>query len=993
VLIVDDDPGIAALERARLEQAGYRVVAAETADGALRALGAEAVDLILLDYRLPDGVDGLEFYARVKAAGFDVPVILVTGFSSEATVIRALRVGVRDFVTKSLEYLDYLPDAVGRVLGQVRTEHQLASIIATAQDAVIIADWGGRITLFNPAAERMFRCPAADAAGRPVGVFSRAAPAAAGGGPAGPPPAAPDRRGVRRGGEEFPLEVSVSRGEAGGQRFVTLIARDVTDRERMEGELRRTAELLKAVADGTADAVFVKDRAGRYLFANPATVAFVGRPAAEIIGRTDADLFDPDGARVIRAHDRAAMASDTALTAEETLTAGGATRTFLVSKAAYRTGAGDVAGVIGISRDVTERTRLAAERDALLARLRLQIERMPLAYILFGPDLRCADWNPAAERIFGYDREEARRLDPFALTPATVWPELDRLLARIRAGDMRAHAVNEALTKDGRTIICEWYNTPITGDDGRFNGFLCLAQDVTARRAAEDALLVRDRAIRAVTQGIVIADALRPDAPIVFASPAFERLTGYAADEVLGRNCRFLQGRDTDRAAVARVREAIRDGRAYTVELLNYRKDGAPFWNELSISPVRNDDGRLTHFVGVQNDVTGRRALEDQFRQAQKMEAIGQLAGGIAHDFNNLLTVINGFSELVLRKLGPGDPHREAIAEVRGAGERAVRLTRGLLTFGRKDVVEPVVLDLNAVVTGTCTMLRWIIGEQVRLVTELAPGLDRVRVDVSQIEQVIVNLAVNARDAMPDGGTLTVATANAELGEADCRAHPDARPGRYVRLAVTDTGVGMTEEVRGRIFEPFFTTKGVGKGTGLGLATVYGIARRAGATVRVSSAVGRGSTFELHFPSAGAGADAPPPPARPAADPPGRGTVLVVDDDDHVRHLILVVLRAQGYQVLEAPGGAEALQACATPGQAIDLLLTDIAMPGMGGPQLAEEVARLRPGTKTLFVSGYPHDTLRGHGAGPAGVGFLQKPFSIAALAEKVRAVLARDGP
>ncbi|MDY3562233.1 PAS domain S-box protein [Gemmata sp. JC673] len=988
VLIVEDDPGIAALELDRLEEAGYRCVVAADADEALAALRAEDIDLILLDYRLPGGVNGLQFYDRIRAAGYAQPVILVTGFGNEATAIQALRVGVRDFVTKSIEYLDYLPDAVGRVLGQVRTEHQLAGIIGSARDAIISTDLDRRVTVFNPAAEHMFRCPAGAALGRPVTEFVPDESLTAGApGDTLPLTARPGAWGVRAGGKRFPVEVSVSRGEEGSRRFFTLIVRDVTDRVRMEDELRRTAGLLSAVVEGTTDAVFVKDRGGRYLLANPATAAFLGRPAEAIIGRTDTELMSPDGARQVRAHDLQAMAADRAVSVEEELVLNGVRRTFLSTKGPYRTSSGTVVGMIGISRDVTERNRLAAERDALLARLQLQIDRMPLAYALLDAGGRVIEWNPAAERTFGYSRAEALGLTPFDLTPPAFHGAAANLIARIRSGDLAAHSVNENVRKDGRVITCAWYNTPLLGADGQYAGMLCLGQDVTARVAAEEALRQRDRAIHAVTQGIIITDAQRPDHPIVFVSPGFERLTGYSAAEALGRNCRFLQGQDTDPAAVGRVRDALRDERTCTVELLNYRKDGTAFWNELSLSPVRDGGDRVTQYVGVQTDVTQRRALEDQFRQAQKMEAVGQLAGGVAHDFNNLLTVINGFSELALRQLPPDDPCQALVTEIRDAGERATRLTRKLLTFSRKEVVEPVVLDLNAVTDGTRGMLRWLLGEGVRLVVQLDPKLDRVRADAGHIEQVILNLAVNARDAMPNGGTLTVGTSNVTSDGPDGPGHVPA--GRYVRLAVADTGVGMTAEVQAKIFEPFFTTKGVGQGTGLGLSTVYGIVQQTGGHIRVASAPGRGAAFEVYFPSVGrVPADAQPAHAAEPGGPTGRGTVLVVEDDDRVRRLARIALQRFGYTVLDAPNAEEALRVCERPDPPIDLLLTDVVMPEMGGRELAEVVARLRPGIKVLYVSGYADDAVVRHGVLRAEVAFLQKPFTPAALAEKVRSVL-----
>ena len=404
------------------------------------------------------------------------------------------------------------------------------------------------------------------------------------------------------------------------------------------------------------------------------------------------------------------------------------------------------------------------------------------------------------------------------------------VFARLAAGDMDAHGVCENVTKDGRTITCEWHNTPLLGTDGTFQGVLSLAQDVTARREAEQALILRDRAIRAVVGGIVITDATPPDNPISYVSHGFEHLTGYTGAEAVGRNCRFLQGKETDPATVAEVREAVREGLPCDVELLNYRKDGTPFWNALSLSPVRDEEGRLTNFIGVQTDVTGRRKLEDQFHQAQKMEAVGQLAGGVAHDFNNLLTVINGYGEIVHDALPPGHPSRELVEEITKAGERAAGLTRQLLAFSRQSVLEPKVLDPNALVRDVERMLRRLIGEDVDLATRLAPDVGWVKADPGQLEQAVVNLCVNARDAMPTGGQADRRDAE-RRPRRGLRRHPPGRAARPLRHArrVSDTGTGMTPEVQARIFEPFFTTKEAGQGDRAG----------AGDGVRVRQAVRR----------------------------------------------------------------------------------------------------------------------------------------------------------
>ena len=423
---------------------------------------------------------------------------------------------------------------------------------------------------------------------------------------------------------------------------------------------------------------------------------------------------------------------------------------------------------------------------------------------------------------------------------------LDNIRAVARSGEV-LRAFEPVIRADGTTGEGLVYKFPLGDADGKtlVGG---VAIDITDQTRAEEALRLRDRAISAATQGILITEPAQPENRIIYASPGFERLTGYSADEVIGWNCRFLQGSQTDPAAVARLRQAIRDEEPCTVELLNYKKDGTPFWNELSVSPVMNADGKLTHFVGVQVDVTGRRRLEEQFRQAQKMEAIGQLASGVAHDFNNLLTVINGYCDFLLERIAPNDPFREPLDEIQKAGERGAELTRQLLTISRKQVLSPRIIDLNAVVSGTENMLRRVIGGNVQIATLLESELWSVRADSGQIEQVLLNLAVNARDAMPAGGKLTIETQNVAWEEVVGDSVDELSPGYYVLLAVSDTGCGMLAEVKARIFEPFFTTKEPGKGTGLGLATVYGIVKQSGGHIVVASEVGQGTTVSIFVP-------------------------------------------------------------------------------------------------------------------------------------------------
>jgi CheY-like chemotaxis protein len=370
------------------------------------------------------------------------------------------------------------------------------------------------------------------------------------------------------------------------------------------------------------------------------------------------------------------------------------------------------------------------------------------------------------------------------------------------------------------------------------------------------------------------------------------------------------------------------------------------------------------------------------------MEAIGRLAGGVAHDFNNLLTIINGYSDLLLGRLSPDDPSRNLVSEIYRAGERSAGLTRQLLAFSRKQVLAPRTLDLNAVVADTTSLLQRVIGEDVRLAAAPGRGLWPVRADVGQIEQVLVNLAVNARDAMPAGGKLTIETRNVELDEEYAASHADARPGPYVLLAVSDTGHGMTPEVKARIFEPFFTTKEVGKGTGLGLATVYGIVKQSGGHVGVYSEIGLGTTFKVYLPRTEPDGGIVRGQSQLLAPPPGTETVLVVEDDASVRALTRHVLWQAGYTVLEAADGDEALRVGAGHAGPIHLVVTDVVMPGRAGREVAEKLAERHPTVRVLFVSGYTDDAVVRHGVLHERMNFLQKPFTPAGLARKVREVL-----
>ncbi len=480
------------------------------------------------------------------------------------------------------------------------------------------------------------------------------------------------------------------------------------------------------------------------------------------------------------------------------------------------------------------------------------------------------------------------------------------------------------------------------------------------------------------------------DGKFLDVNPALVKMLGYSsAEELMAVDMARDIYLDSDQRAA--VIHAYREsGYLESCELRWKRKDGKPITVRLSGNAFKNEHGETLGFEMIAEDVSERRALEEQLRQSQKMEAVGRLAGGIAHDFNNLLTVIKGYSELMLDELDSADPLRSEVDEVKKAADRAATLTRQLLAFSRQQVLAPKVLELNSVVGNMDKLLRRLLGEDIDLFTVLDPGLARVKADPGQVEQVIMNLAVNARDAMPNGGKLTIETTNVDLDDNYARDHVSVKRGSYVMIAVTDTGTGMTEKVKSRIFEPFFTTKEVGKGTGLGLSTVYGIIKQSGGYIWVYSELGIGSTFKVYLPAVDSPADLP---CSSSHQPARRGseTVLLVEDEDGVRALMRQVLHKHGYNVLESRHGGEALLMCERHHGKIDLLLTDVVLEQMSGRELAERLLKVRPEMKVLYVSGYADDAIVHHGVLNAGVAFLQKPFTTEALARKIRYVL--DGP
>jgi two-component system, cell cycle sensor histidine kinase and response regulator CckA len=503
---------------------------------------------------------------------------------------------------------------------------------------------------------------------------------------------------------------------------------------------------------------------------------------------------------------------------------------------------------------------------------------------------------------------------------------------------------------------------------------------------AEQMLRLRTSALEAAANAVVI---VQRDGRIQWVNPAFTSLTGYSAAEAIGQNPRLLQSGQHDRPFYANLWQTILAGRVWRGEMINRRKDGSLYPEDQTITPVRNARGEITHFIGIKQDVTERKRLEEQFLQAQKMEAVGHLASGVAHDFNNILTVILGYADLMEQELKPGDSTGPLVEEVRAAAERAVGLTKQLLIFSRKQKMQPVVLDPNEVLTGMQKMLQRIVDETIELTFTPGPAIGRVKADSGYLGQVVLNLVVNARDAMPNGGKLTIATSNCTLNENSTPTRTGQAAGDYVMLSVSDTGCGITDEVQARMFETFFTTKPEGKGTGLGLATCQTIVQQSGGHIEFDSEVGRGTTFRVYLPRADQPLEFADEPTRGGTLPRGTETLLVVEDEPSLRNLTARLLETQGYVVLRANSGQDGLRVAREhKGPPLRLVVTDVIMPEMGGTMMVERLAATYPDLKILYTSGYTDSGIEAQCQFNSNIAFLAKPYTPVRLTRKVRALL-----
>jgi len=646
---------------------------------------------------------------------------------------------------------------------------------------------------------------------------------------------------------------------------------------------------------------------------------------------------------------------------------------------------------LAVLRDIANQKQTEEGLRKAEQKYRLIFEEALVGIYQSTPDGRLLSANPAMTRMYGLntpeefvsyitDVQSQIYVDPSRRT------EYKRLMAEqggVRNFEVQVYrkngtkmwlSVNGRAVREGDTIV-------------RYEGS---AEDITERKHLEDQLRLAQEQYREIFDNAVVGVfQSSPEGRYLTVNPALAKMLGYDSPQELIESITDI-GRqvyvDPDYRNVLKER-AKRNGMVTNLECQVYRKDGSKAWFSVNLRAILQN-GQIVRYEGTNEDITQRKLLEDQLRQSQKMEAVGLLAGGIAHDFNNALGVITGYSDLLQSSLSPQSPSHRHAEEIAKAGRRAAALTRQLLAFSRKQVIQPVVLDLNLATHELERMLRRLLGEHIEIAFQRDFALGLVKMDPGQVEQVLMNLCVNARDAMPDGGKLCIQTANVELDETYAKQTGFVLPGSYVMLSVSDTGAGIERETQRRIFEPFFTTKEPGKGTGLGLSTVYGIAKQNGGYIIVYSEVGKGSTFRLYLPRLGVDAKLHAEALLPEVVAVGIETVMVVEDEKALRILARTCLESNGYTVLDASDAATALRLAENDGQRIDLLLSDVVMPGMGGRDLANRMQVIHPNIKVLFMSGYTNDLIDRHHVLEPGTEFLEKPFTLHALLSRVGKVL-----
>jgi PAS domain S-box-containing protein len=788
-----------------------------------------------------------------------------------------------------------------------------------------------------------------------------------------------------------------ARGEVTGLLGIT---RDITEHHKLEENLQRERSLLLTLINSLPDYVYMKDRNSRFILTNKAQAALVGASdPKELVGKTDhdfvpkelADRYRTDDVRIIESGIGETNIEEPSQAAEGTMM-----RSVLTTKVPIFNAAGMVSGLVGISHDITERKELEKKNQQLAT----FVQSSDDAIVASDLDHRIIVWNEGAKHLYGYSAEEIIDSPTSQLIPPDLEEETQRMRERVLHDEARVRCETIRLRKDGAKIFVDLILSAIRNEKGGIVGIASIARDITDRKRAEEALRISEQRFRGIFQHSALGMAIvSPNSYFLQANDAFCTMLGYTETELRERT--FLEVTFSEDWPIGS--ENVRRSLAGEIDSFHFEKryihkNGTVVWGLVSSSLIRNAQNTPLHFITQVQDITVRKQVEEekaklqaQLSQAQKMESVGRLAGGVAHDFNNMLLVILGHTEMALERLDLAHPLHADLEEVHKAAERSAGLTRQLLAFARKQTVAPRVLDLNQIVEGMLTMLQRLVGENVHLAWRPKADLWPIRVDPSQLDQILTNLCINSRDAIADVGSIAIETDNSAIDEAYCADHLGFKPGEYVQLAVTDDGCGMDKETVSHLFEPFFTTKGAGKGTGLGLATVYGIVKQNDGFINVYSELDHGTRFTIYLPRHSSETEQAQRQETEGLALRGQETILLVEDEPASLRLIGKMLEEQGYTVLAANTPGEAIRLAKEHDGEIHLLMTDLIMPEMNGRDLARNLLSLFPRLKRLFASGYTANVIAHQGVLDEGVHFIQKPFSKKDLAAKVREALESE--
>ena len=869
------------------------------------------------------------------------------------------------------------------------SEARRQAILDSALDCFICTDALGRITDFNSAAERTFRLHRSAAIGKDLAeiIFPRElreqhrrelfADLAFGGidilG------SRLETRAVRANGSEFPAEVTVTYFAIKGKATFYVAVRDVTARKKAEETLVR----LAAIVESSQDAIIGIDLGGQITSWNRGAERMAGHVADEAIGRKMDFLLPED-----RGSDYTRLLADlrigSSLENFETvwLTKEGRRLDVSLTTSSIYNADGEMVGGSVIGRDITARK---LSEEALRKANETSIYGSPIPIVAADAQGQVTMWNHAAQQAFGWSENEVKG-KPNPIIPPEESEQASRLHVRMLAGETLTGVEVRRKKRDGEWIDVSLSGTPLLDEAGKVRGIIGFLADITERKRAERALREAEEKYRGIFENAVegIYQAT-PDGKYLSANPSFARMLGFASPAEACSGTHPAEYMDPERKVEFRALMS-RDASVRNFEYQLRGVDGKILWVSENAHTVRDADGATLYYEGTIEDITRHRELEEQLRQMQKIEAIGRLAGGVAHDFNNILMAISSYAELLCRKLSETDTTRRYVDEIMRATDRGSSLTQSLLAFSRKQVLSPRMIDLNALVSEQINMLERLLGENVTIRFQPGAKLGQTKVDPGQVQQVVMNLVINARDAMAKGGEVLIETANAQLDQAKRESEPKGS-GEYIMLAVSDSGCGMDAETKSHIFEPFFTTKEQGKGTGLGLATVFGIVKQSSGQIFVQSERGVGTTFKVYFPRV-EGAASVDIASRQSSSVVGHETILLVEDEASVREPAAEYLAENGYTVLTASNGAEALDIAARHKNPVHLLLTDVVMPQMSGKELSDKFAALYPQAKIVFMSGYSNNLLSNQQALDPGHILLQKPFRLSALGQCVRDAL-----